>query len=132
MNARAGSSDKPASSKSFRRPLARFAGHSAARRHCGAKGQAGLVIDVRDPAEFTPKHIPGAINIPRGQVELAIQRHLGYPAAKDMSRRITPYCGSGIRCILAISLQDRGFTNVVAAVMRLDEWDTAGNPPVAE
>ncbi len=97
------------------------------------KGQAGLVIDVREPAEFAPKHIPGAINIPRGQIELAIWRHVGFPGATNMRKRITLYCGSGIRCILAAkSLQDLGFTNVVAVDMRLEQWEKAGYPLVAE
>lgn len=96
-------------------------------------GAAGLLIDVREPQEFLSGHIPGAINIPRGQIELAIWPQVGFPDQLDLGRRLTLYCGSGVRCILAAkSLQDLGFTNVVAVDMRLADWGRAGFPLVAQ
>jgi rhodanese-related sulfurtransferase len=48
-----------------------------------------------------------------------------------MSRKMTLYCGSGTRCVLATkSLQDLGFSNVTAADMRIDDWTRAGYPLV--
>jgi rhodanese-related sulfurtransferase len=50
-----------------------------------------------------------------------------------MDTKITLYCGSGVRCILAAkSLRDLGFTNVVAVDMRLADWAKAGYPLVSE
>ncbi len=90
---------------------------------------AGLLIDVREPQEFQAGHIPGALNIPRGLVELRIWGLVGFPGPLDQARKITLYCGSGVRCILAAkSLQDLGFTNVVAVDMRLADWAAAGYP----
>jgi rhodanese-related sulfurtransferase len=90
---------------------------------------AGLIVDVREPQEYSGGHIPGAINIPRGMIELAIWPHVGFPDATDLRRKITLYCGSGTRCILAAkSLQDLGFTNVVAVDMRIADWARAGYP----
>lgn len=92
-------------------------------------GELGLIIDVREPAEFASGHIPRAINIPRGQIEIAIWSLVGYPQAADMGRRMTLVCGSGVRCILATkSLQDLGFTDVVAVDMRIGDWARAGYP----
>ena len=95
------------------------------------KGDLGLIVDVREPGEHAGGHIPGAINIPRGQIELNIWPHVGFPEETDMSRRMTLYCGSGVRCILAAkSLQDLGFSNVTAADMRIDDWARARYPLV--
>jgi rhodanese-related sulfurtransferase len=88
---------------------------------------AGLIVDVREPAEYAEGHIAGAINVPRGLVELRIWPHVGYPAALDMTKRMTLYCASGTRCVLAAkSLQDLGFTDVTAVDMRLEDWSKAG------
>lgn len=96
-------------------------------------GEVGLIIDVREPAEFASGHVPGAINIPRGQIEIAVWSLVGYPQATDLGRRMTLMCGSGIRCILAAkSLQDLGFTNVVAVDMRIGDWARAGYPLVKD
>jgi rhodanese-related sulfurtransferase len=94
---------------------------------------AGLVIDVREPPEYAGGHVPGAINIPRGVIELRIWPHVGYPGNTDMNRKMTLYCGSGVRCILAAkSLQDLGFTSVTAVDMKIGDWAKAGYPLVTE
>jgi rhodanese-related sulfurtransferase len=95
------------------------------------KGGLGLIVDVREPAEYAGGHIPGAVNIPRGQIELSIWPHVGFPGNTDMSRKMTLYCSSGTRCVLATkSLQDLGFSDVTAADMRIDDWMAAGYPLV--
>jgi rhodanese-related sulfurtransferase len=95
--------------------------------------EVGLIVDVREPGEYESGHIPGAINIPRGLIELNIWPHVGFPDATDLNRKITLYCGSGTRCILAAkSLQDLGFTNVVAVDMRIADWAKAGYPLVTD
>lgn len=97
------------------------------------KREAGLIVDVREPAEYASGHVPGAINIPRGVIELSIWPHVGFPDSIELSKRITLYCGSGTRCILAAkSLQDLGFTNAVAVDMRIADWVKAGYPLVTE
>lgn len=88
-----------------------------------------LTIDVRELDEFAAGHIPGAINIPRGVIEFRIWPYVGYPEKTDMNKRLYLYCGSGSRCSLAAkSLQDLGFTNVVAVDMKIEEWQAAGYP----
>ena len=95
------------------------------------RGELGLIVDVREPGEYADGHVPGAINIPRGQIELNIWPHVGFPEKTDMNTKMTLYCGSGARCVLAAkSLQDLGFTHVTAADMRIDDWMRAGYPLV--
>ena len=97
------------------------------------RNQAGLVIDVREPAEYAGGHVPGAINIPRGVIELRIWPHVGHPGNTDMNKKMTLYCASSVRCILAAkSLQDLGFTTVTAVDMKIGDWAKAGYPLVAE
>ena len=93
------------------------------------RNDLGLIVDVREPEEFRNGYIPGAINVPRGVIELKIWAYIGFPDKTDMSRKMTLYCGSGTRCVLAArSLQDLGFINVTAADMRIDDWEKAGYP----
>ncbi len=93
------------------------------------KNSVGLLIDVREPDEYAGGFIPGAINVPRGVIELRIWAYVGFPDKTDMSKKMTLYCGSGTRCVLAAkSLKDLGFSDVTAVDMRIDEWAKAGYP----
>lgn len=88
-----------------------------------------LLVDVREPGEFSAGHVPGAINIPRGILEFQIWKQVGFPAGLDVNRTIILQCQSGNRASLAAqTLSDLGFTNTTAVVMGLDEWQKAGNP----
>lgn len=92
-------------------------------------GDAGLVIDVREPSEFAEGHVTGAINVPRGLIEFNVWPVVGFPDKTDMGRKITVYCRTGGRAALtAKSLRDLGFTNVVAVDMKIDDWKQAGYP----
>ena len=93
------------------------------------KQELGLLVDVREEDEFSDGYGPGAINIPRGLIEFRIWKQVGFPNAVDMNKRVTLYCATGGRCALATkSLQDLGFTNVVSADMKFEEWVKAGHP----
>jgi len=61
----------------------------------------GLIVDVREPGEYAEGYIPGAINVPRGVIELRIWAYVGFPDNTDLNKKITLYCGSGVRCVLA-------------------------------
>jgi rhodanese-related sulfurtransferase len=93
----------------------------------------GLIVDVREPGEYAQGHVPGAINIPRGLIELKIWPYLGFPEKLDVHKRITLYCGSGTRAALAAkSLHDLGLSDVVAADMSIEAWSRAGYPLVRD
>ncbi len=95
------------------------------------QGDAGLIVDVREPGEYADGHLNGAINVPRGMIEFNIWTHVGYPEKTDMGKKLTLYCKTGGRCALAAkSLQDLGFTNVTAVDMKIDDWVKAGYPLV--
>lgn len=101
-----------------------------------AQRAPGILIDVREPAEFATGHLPGAINIPRGVLEFEVEAHpaLGGvtdPALADRDRPITLYCRSGGRAALAaLSLQQLGFRAVQSIAGGIMGWTDAGLPVV--
>jgi len=96
------------------------------------EGTASLVVDVREPGEFEKGHLPGAINVPRGMLELRADSDS--PAANpdltgNRESRIIVYClkAPGARCVLAAETLGRmGYSNVVAMQGGLEEWRAAG------
>ena len=61
-----------------------------------ARGDAGgLVVDVREADEWEKGHVPGAIHIPRGFLELRIEEK-----APERSAPVTLYCAGGTRSAL--------------------------------
>lgn len=81
------------------------------------------VLDVRPPDEFAMGHLPGAINIPAGDLDARL-------AELDRAQEIVAYC-RGAYCVLSFevvaALRARGFK-----VRRLEEgfpeWKAAGLP----
>src|SRR5207302_3727036 len=68
-----------------------------------------LVVDVRELDEWTEGRIPGAIHIPRGNLESRIEQ-----AAPDHAQPILLYCSAGNRSAFAAKLLvDLGYEHVV-------------------
>jgi rhodanese-related sulfurtransferase len=85
-----------------------------------------ILLDVRDKEEYETGHIPGAINISRGTLEL--KSHLIIP---DKTRKIIVYCGLDLRSPLATkSLNDLGYKKAVNMIGGLKTWKEAGYPVV--
>jgi rhodanese-related sulfurtransferase len=83
--------------------------------------ETAVFIDCREPNEFNLGHIPGAILIPRGQLEQNIE------ALVQRDRRIILYCASGNRSALgADTLQQMGYTDVVSLAAGFRGWFEAG------
>jgi rhodanese-related sulfurtransferase len=95
-------------------------------------GSASLVVDVREPGEFAEGHLPGAINVPRGMLELRADPDVPVASPEltaDKDARIIVYClkPPGARCVLAAETLGRmGYSNVVAMQGGLEEWRAAG------
>jgi phage shock protein E len=89
---------------------------------CGGSSESGqaayaaveegaLLVDVRTPGEFAGGHLPGAINIPHGEIVAGIAA-LG----ADKTANIILYCRSGNRSGIATgSLAEAGYTGAVNA-----------------
>jgi len=72
-----------------------------------AVGSDGQLIDVREPNEVAEGTLPGATNIPLGDLG-------GRLGELDTSRRVVTLCGSGGRSTIAAEqLTEAGFGDVV-------------------
>lgn len=81
-----------------------------------------LLIDVREPNEFAAGTIPGAVAIPRGQLELQITK-----VTQDENQPIVCYCGGGTRSLFAAKqLATMGFKNVRSMANGFRGWKEAG------
>ena len=96
--------------------------------------ELALIVDVREPGEFNESHVPGAVNIPRGLLE--IRADPASPSADaalsaDRSARILLYCtkGPGARSLLAAqTLTSMGYERVEVLGGGLIAWTEAGLP----
>lgn len=87
-------------------------------------GAAVLIIDVREHNEFMQGHLPGALFIPRGFLELRIES-----AAPDRNQEICLYCGGGNRSALAArSLQEMGYGEVYSLAGGFTQWKKEERP----
>lgn len=102
--------------------------------HAVASGEVQLVIDVREPQEFQAEHVAGAVNIPRGILELSADPESPVADATlnaERASRIVVYCtkGPGARSLLAArTLMSMGYDNVEVLDGGLIAWVEAGLP----
>ena len=89
-----------------------------------ADGVAPTIIDIRERDEFAQGHIPEAVFLPRGFLELQIER-----VQTDRVRPIVLYCAAGIRSVLAArNLREMGYDNVASLITGFSGWKNAGLP----
>jgi glyoxylase-like metal-dependent hydrolase (beta-lactamase superfamily II)/rhodanese-related sulfurtransferase len=82
------------------------------------------LIDVREAQRYVAGHIPGAIHIPRGQLELLIDSAFPDPLA-----RILTYCDWGkVSTLAAATLRTMGFAGAVALDGGFIDWAKEGYP----
>lgn len=93
-----------------------------------------LILDVREPGEYHESHVPRAVNIPRGLLELRADPASPVADAAlsaDQSARILVYCtkGPGARSLLAAqTLSSMGYESVEVLGGGLNAWAEAGLP----
>jgi glyoxylase-like metal-dependent hydrolase (beta-lactamase superfamily II) len=88
----------------------------------GAPGIA--ILDVREADAYQAGHVPGAIHLPRGQLEL--RADAVFP---DPTVRILTYCEFGkISTIAAATLRSMGFLGAIALDGGIRAWKAAGYP----
>jgi len=94
------------------------------RRHVDARDPALVILDVRERDAFRAGHVPGARNVPRGELELRADRELPDPTA-----RIVTCCQLGkISTLAAQTLRIMGYTRAVALDGGVEAWKQAGYP----
>jgi len=77
-----------------------------------------VVLDVREPDEYQQGAIPGALHIPRGNLESNIEGRV-----PDHSVPIIIQCASGVRSAFAAkTLTEMGYTDVVSVIGGFNRW----------
>jgi len=88
------------------------------------KGGNTVIVDVREKGEWDEEHIPDAIHLSRGTIELEIEEKV-----PDVSTTVIVHCGGGGRSALAAeSLQKMGYKNVRSLEGGFKAWKAAGLP----
>ena len=81
-------------------------------------------LDVRELDEFEQGTIPGALFIPRGQLETQIENRIS-----DHDQQIVVYCAGGARSAFAAqTLETLGYTNVVSLAGGFGRWKNEDRP----
>jgi sulfur-carrier protein adenylyltransferase/sulfurtransferase len=82
------------------------------------------VVDVREREEWDEGHLPGAVHVPRGNLESRIEG-----VVPDKSRQILVYCAAGNRSAFAAkTLDELGYDNVVSLAGGFTDWKRNGFP----
>ncbi len=87
-----------------------------------------VLIDVRESDEWRQGHIPQAVGIPRGFLELRVEEKVA-----DHKTPVILQCASGTRSLLAArSLRELGYENVYNMTGGFNAWKDRGLPWTAE
>ena len=82
------------------------------------------VVDVREQHEWDEGHLPGAIHVPRGYLEIDIEQ-----AVPDRAAPVLLYCAAGVRSLLAArELHEMGYADPISMAGGLDRWKAEGRP----
>lgn len=83
-----------------------------------------VIVDVREKDEWEEGHIPDAVHLSRGMIELDIEEKV-----PDPNTLIICHCGGGGRSALATeNLQRMGYKNVRSMAGGFKAWKAAGLP----
>jgi len=81
-----------------------------------------VVLDVREPDEYEQGAIPGALHIPRGQLESNIEARV-----TDHDTPLIVHCAGGTRSAFAAkTLEEMGYTDVVSVAGGFNKWKDEG------
>lgn len=97
-----------------------------------AMGNDFLLLDVREPAEFSAMHIPDSINVPRGVLEQSCEWDYDETVpelANGRDQSVVVICRSGKRSVLAADVMLKmGFSNAVSLKLGLRGWNDSELP----
>jgi rhodanese-related sulfurtransferase len=89
----------------------------------GARALGGaLWVDIREMDEWEQGHLPGAVHVPRGNLESRIER-----IAPDKERQVVLYCAVGNRSAFAAkTLGELGYANAHSLAGGIEDWKRDG------
>jgi sulfur-carrier protein adenylyltransferase/sulfurtransferase len=95
-------------------------------------GSDAVLIDIREPHEFSAGVIPGSYLVPQGQLPAEFER-----VAPDRDQPVVVYCATGQRSLVAAQwLGEQGYSNVASMAGGIVAWRGMGlsvtQPEVAQ
>jgi hydroxyacylglutathione hydrolase len=103
-------------------PLQTIAGIDHVELDAALRGKGVAVLDVRTVAEWSAGHLPGAVNIPLGELPSRV-------VELPRGRPLVVHCQAGGRAAIAASvLRARGVTDLRLYGGGYTEWSAAGHP----
>lgn len=85
------------------------------------RGEDVVYLDVREPNEWNLGRIPGAVHLPRGNLESKLEGMV------DRARKIVVYCARGNRSALAtLTMKQMGYDDVVSMSGGFQSWPDIG------
>jgi sulfur-carrier protein adenylyltransferase/sulfurtransferase len=89
-----------------------------------ALADSPLFVDVREREEWDEGHIPGAVHVPRGNLESRVEGLL-----PERDRPLVVYCAGGSRSAFAArTLGELGYTDVRSLAGGFTDWKRNGYP----
>jgi len=83
-----------------------------------------IFLDVREPEEYDQGAVPGAVHLPRGNLEFQVEGKL-----PDKGAPVVVYCAGGVRSAFAAqTLGELGYTDVVSLIGGFNRWKDEGRP----
>jgi rhodanese-related sulfurtransferase len=91
------------------------------------KGEAPMLLDIREESEFSAMRIEGSLNVPRGILESACEydyEETVRELVEARDREIVIICRSGNRSVLAaVTMQIMGYQQVASLKTGLRGWN---------
>jgi sulfur-carrier protein adenylyltransferase/sulfurtransferase len=86
-------------------------------------GNGAVIVDVREPEEWSAGHIPGAVHVPKSYLESRIEG-----AVPDHEKHVVLYCASGNRSAWAARtlIEDLGYEHVESMTGGFTLWKDRG------
>jgi rhodanese-related sulfurtransferase len=86
-------------------------------REMKARGENVVYLDVREPNEWNLGRIPGAVHLPRGNLESKVEGLI------DRDQKVVIYCARGNRSALAaLTMKQMGYDNVASMARGFLGW----------
>jgi sulfur-carrier protein adenylyltransferase/sulfurtransferase len=86
------------------------------------KQPGAVVLDVREPDEYEQGAIPGAVHIPRGNLESSIESRV-----PDKTAPVIIHCASGVRSAFAAkTLAELGYEDAMSVAGGFNKWKDEG------
>src|SRR5689334_6777773 len=82
-----------------------------------ARNEPVVYLDVREPNEWNLGHLPGAVHLPRGNLEGKVE------AMIPRDKRVVIYCARGNRSALAaLTMKQMGYQHVSSMARGIQGW----------